>query len=226
MVELAECFDRGVGFSSVRGIVFRDCERIVRTEPRGFIENLDSFDFPSRELFDNEDYKKYYLDQFGYSTSAMITSRGCPFSCDFCSRPIFGTDIRNRSVGNIVDEVQQIADLGYERVWFADDCFTLNRNHLLEVCNEMVRRKVDVGWECLSRVDTMDAEVAKGMQRAGCMRVFFGIESGNDSVLGLMNKHITTSQGKKCRLRGKSSRVRCRSLLYCRLSRRKQQNRA
>ena len=60
----------------------------------------------------------------------------------------------------------------------------------------MVRRKVDVGWECLSRVDTMDAEVAQGMKRAGCIRVFFGIESGNDSVLGLMNKHITTSQAK------------------------------
>jgi len=70
---------------------------------------LDSLAFPSRELFDNEAYKKYYLDHFGYSTSAMITSRGCPFSCDFCSRPIFGTEIRSRSVSNIVDEVKQIA---------------------------------------------------------------------------------------------------------------------
>ena len=159
---------------------------------REFIEDLDSLAFPTRELFDNEAYKKYYLDRFGYSTSSMITSRGCPFSCDFCSRPIFGTEMRSRSVGNIVDEVEEIAALGYERVWFADDCFTLNRNHLLNVCSEMVRRKVDVGWECLSRVDTMDTEVAEGMKRAGCLRVFFGIESGNDSVLGLMNKHITT----------------------------------
>ena len=86
--------------------------------------------------------------------------------------------------------------MGYERVWFADDCFTLNRKHLLDVCSEMVHRKVDVGWECLSRVDTMDTEVARGMKRAGCLRVFFGIESGNDLVLGLMNKHITTSQAK------------------------------
>ena len=104
--------------------------------------------------------------------------------------------MRSRSVGNIVDEVEQIAALGYERVWFSDDCFTLNRSHLLGVCNELVRRGVDIGWECLSRVDAMDAEVAQGMKRAGCLRVFFGIESGNDSVLGLMNKHITTSQAK------------------------------
>jgi len=87
--------------------------------------------------------------------------------------------------------------LGYERVWFADDCFTLNRKHLLGVCQELVRRNVDVGWECLSRVDTMDFEVAEGMKRAGCLRVFFGIESGNDTVLNLMNKHITISQAEK-----------------------------
>jgi anaerobic magnesium-protoporphyrin IX monomethyl ester cyclase len=197
MVELSNCFAEGVGFSGVNGLIYKDGERIVHTEPRKFIEHLDSLAFPSRELFDNEAYKKYYRDRFGYSTSAMITSRGCPFSCDFCSRPIFGAEMRSRSVDNIVDEVEEIAALGYDRVWFSDDCFTLNRQHVLDVCSELVRRKVDIGWECLSRVDTMDAEVANGMKRAGCLRVFFGIESGNDSVLGLMNKHITTLQAKK-----------------------------
>jgi anaerobic magnesium-protoporphyrin IX monomethyl ester cyclase len=105
--------------------------------------------------------------------------------------------MRTRSVGNIVDEVEEIAALGYERVWFADDCFTLNRRHLLEVCREIERRRLSVGWECLSRVDTMDSEVALNMKRAGCIRVFFGIESGNDSVLGIMNKHISTDQAKR-----------------------------
>jgi anaerobic magnesium-protoporphyrin IX monomethyl ester cyclase len=185
MVELSDCVAQGLGFSGVNGLIYKEEERIVHTEPRKFIEHLDSLAFPSRELFDNEAYKKYYRDRFGYSTSAMITSRGCPFSCDFCSRPIFGAEMRSRSVDNIVDEVEEIASLGYDRVWFSDDCFTLNRQHVLDVCNELVRRKVDIGWECLSRVDTMDAEVAKGMKRAGCLRVFFGIESGNDSVLGL-----------------------------------------
>ena len=102
--------------------------------------------------------------------------------------------MRSRSVTNIVDEVEEIVALGYDRIWFADDCFTLNRKHLLDVCGEIVKRCLDVGWECLSRVDTMDAEVAEGMKRAGCIGVFFGIESGNDSVLSLMNKHITISQ--------------------------------
>jgi len=197
MIELAACVSKGIGFSGVRGLVYRDGENTVRTDDRGFIRNLNSLAFPLRELFDNEAYKRYYLDRFGYSTSSMITSRGCPFSCDFCSRPIFGSDVRTRSIGNIVDEVEEIQALGYDRVWFADDCFTIDRKHLLGVCDEIVRRKVDIAWECLSRVDTMDGEVAKGMKRAGCLRVFFGIESGNDSVLSLMNKRITSSQAER-----------------------------
>jgi anaerobic magnesium-protoporphyrin IX monomethyl ester cyclase len=105
-------------------------------------------------------------------------------------------DVKARSVRNIVDEVEEIAALGYERVWFADDCFTLNSKRLIAVCEEMTHRGLDIEWECLSRVDTMDAEVAAAMKRSGCIRVFFGIESGNDSVLGIMNKHITTAQAK------------------------------
>src|SRR5208337_1940216 len=204
MVELANCVSRGIALSNVRGIVFKDNDRIVHTKPRPFIRNLDSLAYPSRELFDNQAYQKYYLDRFGYSTSSMITSRGCPFSCDFCSRPIFGVDMRSRSVDSIVGEVEQIKALGYSRVWFADDCFTLNRTHLLNVCNELNRRGVDIGWECLSRVDTMDVEVAEGMKRAGCLRVFFGIESGSNSVLGLMNKCITTAQAKRAVYSAKS----------------------
>jgi anaerobic magnesium-protoporphyrin IX monomethyl ester cyclase len=206
--EIAECVEHGGGFSGVKGLVFKDGKCTVNTGPREFTENLDELAFPTRDLFDNEAYKKYYLNRFGYSTTSIITSRGCPFSCDFCSRPIFGADMRTRSAENIVDEVEQIAALGYDRVWFADDCFTLNRNHLLDVCREIVRRDVKVGWECLSRVDTMDAEVAAGMKRAGCIGVFFGIESGNDSVLGLMNKHITISQASQAVHVAKSAGLR------------------
>jgi anaerobic magnesium-protoporphyrin IX monomethyl ester cyclase len=194
MAELVDCVAHCKELSDVKGLVLKVGNDIVNTGPREFIENLNTLAFPSRDLFDNEAYKKYYRNRFGYSITSMITSRGCPFSCDFCSRPIFGADMRTRSVNSIVDEVEEIAALGYDRVWFADDCFTLNRNHLLDVCNEIVRRGVKVGWECLSRVDTMDAEVAEGMKRAGCIGVFFGIESGNDSVLSLMKKRITTSQ--------------------------------
>ncbi|MCW4000896.1 MAG: B12-binding domain-containing radical SAM protein [Candidatus Bathyarchaeota archaeon] len=195
--ELADVVAEGKPLLGVKGLVYRVGDSVVATEPRLFISDLNTLPFPARRLFDNDAYKRYYQRRFGYTTTSMITSRGCPFNCDFCSRPIFGSDIRSRSAANIVDEVEEIASLGYKRVWFADDCFTLNRDHLLAVCGELHRRGVDVGWECLSRVDTLNREVASAMKRSGCVRVFFGIESGNDDVLELMNKRITTSQAKQ-----------------------------
>jgi len=197
MAEIVECQRKGIDFSGVSGIAYKENGVTKFSSPRLNVEDLDSLPFPSRDLFDNEAYKRHYLKRFGYSISPLITSRGCPFSCDFCSRPVFGQSFRARSAGNVVDEVEEIVALGYDRVWFADDCFTLNRERLMEVCGELVKRKVGVSWECLSRVDTMDHESALKMRRAGCVRVFFGIESGTDEVLGLMQKQITVKQARK-----------------------------
>jgi len=194
MLDLVEAMQEGKRFASVPGIVFKEKDKVTLTAQRPFIEDLDSVPFPSREMFDNEAYKSYYLNNFGYSTTSVMTSRGCPFQCDFCSRPVFGNRFRWRTAANVADEVEAVKELGYERVWFADDCFTLNRKRLLSICDELVRRRVPVGWECLSRVDTVDLTVAEKMKEAGCVRVFFGLESGNDSILKIMNKQATVKQ--------------------------------
>jgi anaerobic magnesium-protoporphyrin IX monomethyl ester cyclase len=123
-----------------------------------------------------------------------MTSRGCPFACDFCSRPVFGNEFRVRSASKVADEIEEVISLGYNRIWFADDCFTLNRKRLIEVCDEIIKRGLKIGWECLSRVDTLDSDTADKMKQAGCVRMFFGIESGNDSILKIMKKQITTKQ--------------------------------
>jgi anaerobic magnesium-protoporphyrin IX monomethyl ester cyclase len=112
---------------------------------------------------------------------------------------------RSRSPENIVAEAEEIAALGYERIWFADDCFTLKPENVERVCDLLVQRGVDIGWECLSRVDTLNVEVARSMKRAGCVRVFFGIESGNDGILGIMNKQITTAQARRAVLAAKEA---------------------
>jgi anaerobic magnesium-protoporphyrin IX monomethyl ester cyclase len=196
MFEIVRGFENGGDTSEVRGLVYRDARtgHVVRTPARPFIKNLDSIPFPSRDFFDNQSYKHYYRNSFGYTTTSVITSRGCPFRCDFCSRPVFGNDLRSRSAGNIADEVEEVQNLGYDRIWFADDCFTLNRRRLMALCDELAKRKIRIGWECLSRVDTVDQEIVQKMKKAGCIRMFFGIESGNDSVLRLMRKEITVKQ--------------------------------
>ena len=161
------------------------------------LENLDSIPLPSRDLFDNEGYIQYYKKSRNPAVTSIITSRGCPFACDFCSHPIFGSSFRERSPSNIVDEVEQVLSLGYKRVFFQDDCFTLTKKRVIQFCDEVDRRGLKFGWECLSRVDNMDVETAKRMREAGCYQVFFGLESGNERVLKIMNKSATPDQGRR-----------------------------
>lgn len=196
IVELAERVEAGLPFDDVSGLVYRKNGQTVFTGKRGFIPNLDSLPFPTRDLFDNHAYKKYYSKRFGYTTTPIITSRGCPFSCDFCSRPVFGQNLRMRSPENVVAEVDEVERLGYERVWFADDCFTIDKRQVLRLCDLLLQRGLHLTWECLSRVDTMDLQMATSMARAGCRRVFFGIESGSDQILELMGKRINVYQAR------------------------------
>ena len=197
LLELVHALEEGVGFQGISGVVFKKNSVVRRTPARPFIQDLDSLPFPARDMFDNGAYMDYYRKKFGYTTTSVMTSRGCPFRCDFCSRPVFGNSFRARTPANVADEVELVRRLGYERVWFADDCFTLDRKRLLSVCDELVRRRANVGWECLSRVDTVDSEAAERMKRAGCLRVFFGIESGNNSVLRMMGKQATVEQARE-----------------------------
>ncbi|MEM2911820.1 MAG: radical SAM protein [Candidatus Bathyarchaeia archaeon] len=202
ILELVRAVEKGIPLSTVKGIVYKTYKKssggkVVYTPPREFIEDLDSLPFPARDQFDNESYKNHYSKKFGYTITSIITSRGCPFNCDFCSRAIFGHKFRTRSAINIVNEMEEVKALGYERIWFADDCFTLNKKRLMDICAEIIQRGLRMDWECLSRVDTIDREAALKMKEAGCVRVFFGIESGNDAVLALMNKTATVSQAKK-----------------------------
>jgi anaerobic magnesium-protoporphyrin IX monomethyl ester cyclase len=197
LLELVAAVENGFGLADVKGVVYREDGEVKRSQPRAFIQNLDSVPFPAREFFDDRAYKEYYSRNFGYTITSVMTSRGCPFNCDFCSRPVFGNIFRSRSAANIVDEMEVVCKLGYDRIWFADDCFTLDRRRLVGICDEIVERSLKVGWECLSRADTVDEEVAEKMRQAGCVRVYFGIESGNDQVLRLMNKSISVEQARR-----------------------------
>jgi anaerobic magnesium-protoporphyrin IX monomethyl ester cyclase len=196
MLELTQKFVDGDDFSGVKGIIYhdRDSGEVRRTAKRELKKDLNYFPNPARELFDNKSYKEYYSKNFGYTTTPIMTSRGCPFSCDFCSQPIFGNVFRARDASKVADEIEQAAALGYSRIWFGDDCFTLDHRRLVKICDEIIKRQIKIGWECLSRVDTLDDATVEKMKQAGCLRMFFGIESGNDQILVIMNKHITTEQ--------------------------------
>ena len=206
MRELLDARETGADLGAVPGVVCRrGTGARARGEgggaapcapPRPFAGDLDAIRFPARELLPNARYIDFGKKNYGYSITTVMSTRGCPFRCEFCSNVVFGESYRERSPQNVVDEIEKALALGYERISFADDVFTLNGRRVLAICAEIRRRRLRFAWECLGRVDTFDHATALAMKAAGCFRIFFGIESGNDAVLKLMNKQITTAQAR------------------------------
>jgi anaerobic magnesium-protoporphyrin IX monomethyl ester cyclase len=180
----------GIAYNGPRG-------QIKINSPRPFIKPLDALPLPARDLFPNTQYQWYWRTFHQYTASSMISTRGCPYLCDFCSNPVFGQSYRERSAKNVIDEMKQIRDLGYERVFFTDDCFTQNPHRVAKICDILLKEQVDVEWMCLSRADHLSQNLAKQMHKAGCRKIFFGIESGNQRILNIIGKRITPTQAQR-----------------------------
>jgi len=162
-----------------------------------FLQDLDQIPFPARDLLPNEIYIRHGRKKYGYSITTVMSTRGCPYRCEFCSNVVFGGSYRERSAANVVDEIEIALALGYDRISFADDVFTLKKDRVIAICREINARGLHFKWECLGRVDALDASMALEMKEAGCTRIFFGIESGNDQMLKLMNKKITSARARQ-----------------------------
>jgi anaerobic magnesium-protoporphyrin IX monomethyl ester cyclase len=197
MLELLRAWEDGSGLDEVAGIVHKKEGRIVFTPERTFARDLDRIPFPARQLLPNASYIRYGRKKYGYSITTVMSTRGCPYRCEFCSNVVFGGSYRERSAENVVDEIEAVLTLGYDRISFTDDVFTMKKERVLKVCEEIQRRGLSFKWECLGRVDAMDASTAQVMQEAGCMRIYFGIESGDPDMLELMNKKITPDQAQR-----------------------------
>ncbi len=152
-----------------------------------------SFPLPDRSAFDHASYQEEWLRRSGVKATSIITTLGCPFNCDFCSKPVFGGLFRQRDLDAVFEEVEQIRQLGYDSLWIADDTFTLNLSHLEAFCERMQGRQIS--WSCLSRANGIDQAVVKRMKQAGCRRVYLGLESGSQETLRLMDKRVTVEQG-------------------------------
>ena len=197
MKEVLHAHEQGTDLRAVPGLALKDGDGIVRTAARRPAEDLDAIPFPARDLLPNERYIRFGRRRFGRSMTTVMSTRGCPYACEFCSNVIFGGSYRQRSPGNVLDEVAQALALGYDGISFADDVFTMDRGRVAELCGQIRRRGMRFPWECLGRVDAMDDGMAADMKRAGCTMVFFGIESGSEGTLALMNKKITPVQARR-----------------------------
>lgn len=190
--ELAGCLahKKADALDSIRGIAFKRAGSIVTTPSRKPLADLDALPIPAAFIDDAIGLDSHRQLEF------LITSRGCPASCTFCSSPRFwGRALRFRSPRSIVDEIRFIRErFGLIYYSIRDDTFTADRERVLDFCRLILREKVHILWNCQSRVNAVDDEILFWMKKAGCECVQFGVESGSQKVLCSLGKTITREQ--------------------------------
>ena len=200
--------------ASIPNLTWRD-RGAVRVNNKSFIEDLDELDLPAWDLIDPRTYPalSHGLLNRAYPIAPIFATRGCPYSCTFCSaRNNMGPKLRNRTPSKVVDEIEMLVKgYGVKEIHFEDDNFTFHKDFASQICQEIINRKIEISWACPNgvRLDSLDAELLKIMERAGCYSFALGIESGSDRVLKLMNKQTTVSQiRQKIRLIAETTRIR------------------
>jgi len=183
----------------IRGLAFRDPEgNLIRTPPRPLRRDIDSLPFPARDLVDLDSYQRAWRAHHGYSSLSVIASRGCPFSCAWCQKSVFGQSCRLRDPRLVAEEMRLIKDrYAPDQVRIVDDVLGINRNWVKAWHDHLLALDAIIPFECLSRVDLVDREMLIWLKEAGCVRISFGAESGSQKVLDAMNKGTTVEQIRK-----------------------------
>ena len=199
----------GGDYSAINGIVFKSADgTIVRTPARALLPDLDRQPFPDRSAIDVPSYLNAWRERHGLGTVSLITARGCPYTCTWCSRSVFGESHRRRSAANVADEVEAIVDRYHpERLWYADDVFAIHRGWTIEYARELERRRLRLPFECISRAERIDDAVADALVSLGCFRVWIGAESGSQRILDAMKRRVSLDQ-----VRGTAERLRRRGI--------------
>lgn len=186
--------------NSIPGIYYKENGKVIKGKAPEVIDDLDSIPFPSHSLVNKYDYGFISnFKPFKKNFTAMITSRGCPYRCSFCSRDLFiGRNYRQRTAENVLEEIEFVTSLGYNGIIFVDDNFLLNKKRTLRIMDGIINRDLDLTMIVEgARVDAVDKELYKKMWEAGVRLISFGIESGNQDVLDFYNKRITLKQIRK-----------------------------
>ncbi|MGD9131779.1 MAG: radical SAM protein [Candidatus Bathyarchaeota archaeon] len=190
-LELVQRLEAGKSFGDVLGITYRKDGKTVKTKDRPYIEDLDSLPYPAFHLFPLKQFNKY-----GNIIFPVMTSRGCVFWCEFCTAVrMFGRKYRMRSPKNVVDEIEYLyKKYGEKQYTFYDDAFTVDQARTKEICNEILRRGLNIKWDCETRVDMVTKDLLQKMKEAGCIAVWYGVEAGSQEVRDAMKKGISDNQ--------------------------------
>lgn len=176
--------------SGVTGIIYRNPEgEPVRTPPRTSIQDLSAQPWPDREAIDLEQYLQTWHTHHGVRSTSLITARGCPYTCTWCSHTVFGHTHRRRRPEEVADEVQYLVErYRPDQLWYADDVLTIAHRWFLQYAAELRQRNLRVPFECISRADRLNEEIIDTLAEMGCSRLWIGSESGSQRVLDAMKR--------------------------------------
>ena len=185
----------GKDLADIDGIYYKKDGKILKNEASNYVRDLDDIPFPSYELFRISDYHTTKGIAKRHPSSYIITSRGCPHNCTFCSskalNPTEDKRVRFRSPENVVEEIEYIVkDHGVRELFFSDDMFTARTSHLVGICEGLIKRKLDLVWVCMTHVNHITTEKLRVMKKAGCHQVCFGVESGDPAIQKAINKNL------------------------------------
>ncbi|MFZ4613549.1 MAG: B12-binding domain-containing radical SAM protein, partial [Bacteroidia bacterium] len=179
----------------IQGLSFIENGNITENEDRKKLLDMDSLPSPAREKINLQLYFNAWKEKHGASTISVSTMRGCPYTCKWCSRAVYGQSYRRKNAKLVVDELQKIQNqYNFDTIWFVDDVFTVSHKWLLEFTNEITNRKVKIKYECITRADRMNEDVIKLLKQSGCYRVWIGAESGSQKVIDLMDRRVDVNQ--------------------------------
>ena len=197
MLELVQFLEgrHSKSLGEIEGIAYAGGDDICQNRERIKMKNLDALPFPNRSKVDLGLYFDAWKQKHGMNAISINTMRGCPYTCKWCSRAVYGQSYRRRSPKNVADEIEWIKNhYSIDTIWFVDDVFTISHKWLEEFTDEMTSRNLVTAYECITRSDRMNEGVVRQLKKSGCFRVWIGAESGSQKVIDLMDRRVEVKQ--------------------------------
>ena len=197
--EIAAAVEHNKPYASIEGISYKNNGEIIHNKARSPVNNLDSLPYPDRTLIGQKTFSDLFLKSYGRRSAFVFGGRGCPYKCSYCATDsVWGRQVRLRSPQNIIGEIEGLVrEYGVNYINFADDTFTINKKHVLELCELLKKRKLSINWSCNVHPRTADKQLFKEMKSAGCTEIWVGVESGSQDILDELKRNYTLEEVKE-----------------------------
>jgi anaerobic magnesium-protoporphyrin IX monomethyl ester cyclase len=195
VIELLKAIENHQPLNNVSGISYQSDTKIVHTPERKSIIDMDSLPYPAYHLLPWQKYKPHPPHGMAMPFGAMVTSRGCPYRCAYCSKPVFGSKFRAQSPDRVVEEMVYLQQkFGVREIAFYDDTFTVDKKRVHAIADKIIAKKMKIAWTCETRVNLVDKELLAHIKQAGCYSISYGIESASPEIIKVLQKDITLKQ--------------------------------